>query len=141
MAKENDFISKENDSMFSQKSFDDRGYFADKNRKKWKSGKSGDSMVLGLLAGAAAGLIAGILLAPDKGSETRKNLSQKGKDTVDNLKGKVNDLVDTVADKYMSGKGKSGNEEESTFGDTGLDRTRSTASHVTPGNPSSKSFT
>lgn len=43
-------------------------------------------MLLGLLAGAAAGAVAGILLAPGKGSETRKNLSKRGRDTVDNLK-------------------------------------------------------
>ena len=33
--------------------------------------------LLGFLAGAAVGALAGILLAPDKGSETRKKISKK----------------------------------------------------------------
>lgn len=140
MAKDKDFMSMENDFSSSDNNFlEDKGYFDDKKyRKKWKSSKSGDSLVLGLLAGAAIGVIAGILLAPEKGSETRRNLSQKGRDTVDNLKSKVTELVDTVADKYMSGKS---GKEESNFSETGLKRTHSTASHVTPGAPLTKSFT
>lgn len=90
-------------------------------------------VILGLLAGAAVGAIAGILLAPGKGSETRKDLSKRGRDTVDNLKSKVSDLVDTVADKYLSGsEGKKGGSK----GDSGLERTRSTASNLAPGAPS-----
>jgi gas vesicle protein len=49
-----------------------------------------------LLAGFALGFVAGMLLAPDKGSETRKKIAQKGKD----LKNKFNDFVDTIQDKY-----------------------------------------
>lgn len=92
------------------------------------------NVILGLLAGAAAGAAAGILLAPGKGSETRKSLSKKGKDTVDNLKGKVNDLVDTVADKYLSGNE---NSPRGSKDDSGLQRTRSTASALASGAPSS----
>lgn len=94
------------------------------------------TVLVGLLAGAAAGAVAGVLLAPGKGSETRKNLSNKSKETVDNLKGKVNDFVDTVADKYLSGTESQGNSQR----DGGLDRTRSTASHLNPGTPGTNSF-
>lgn len=94
------------------------------------------TILIGLLAGAAAGAVAGILLAPGKGSETRKNLSNKGRETVDNLRGKVNDFVDTVADKYLSGSESQGNSSR----DGGLDRTRSTASHLNTGTPGTHSF-
>jgi len=93
-------------------------------------------VILGLLAGAAAGAAAGILLAPGRGSETRKNLSERGRSAVDNLKGKVNDLVDTVADKYLAGneRNQGGSNSES-----GMERTRSTASRLAPGAPSTSS--
>lgn len=38
--------------------------------------------------GAAAGAIAGILLAPDKGSETRRKLSEEGQKLAESLKKK-----------------------------------------------------
>ncbi len=94
------------------------------------------TVLVGLLAGAAAGAIAGVLLAPGKGSETRKNLSNRSRETVDNLKGKVNDFVDTVADKYLSGNDTQGGSSR----DGGLDRTHSTASHLNPGTPGTHSF-
>ena len=95
------------------------------------------TVLFGLLAGAAAGAVAGVLLAPGKGSETRRNLSNKSRETVDNLKGKVNDFVDTVADKYLSG---TESQNSGGFRDGSLDRTRSTASHLNPGTPGTNSF-
>lgn len=53
-----------------------------------KSSKS----LLGVLAGAAAGATLGILFAPDKGSNTRKNISQKGEDILDSLKSKFENI-------------------------------------------------
>jgi len=50
-------------------------------------------IILGILAGAAAGALAGILFAPDKGADTRKKVVHKGGEYVDNLKGKVNGLL------------------------------------------------
>ncbi len=38
--------------------------------------------------GAAAGAIAGILLAPDKGAETRRKISEEGKKLAEKLKNK-----------------------------------------------------
>ncbi len=52
--------------------------------------------LLGFLAGAAVGALAGILLAPDKGSETRKKISKKTGDLGDSLKGQFNDFIDGV---------------------------------------------
>ena len=39
-------------------------------------------------AGALAGVAAGILFAPDKGSETRRKLKEKGRQMADDLKEK-----------------------------------------------------
>lgn len=46
---------------------------------------------LAFLAGAAAGVVAGILLAPDKGSETRKKMSDKAREFSDIVKEKANE--------------------------------------------------
>jgi len=44
----------------------------------------------GLVAGGA---VLGILFAPEKGSFTRNQISQKGKDLMDNLKTKFDDFL------------------------------------------------
>lgn len=53
-----------------------------------------------LLAGFALGVLAGVLLAPDKGSETRRKISEKGKD----LKSKFNDFVDSIQERFHAVK-------------------------------------
>jgi len=45
-----------------------------------------------LLGGVAAGLAVGILLAPDKGEETRKKIKQTAGDCVDKVKEKISDI-------------------------------------------------
>jgi gas vesicle protein len=57
-------------------------------------------VVLGILGGLAVGAIAGILLAPDKGSNTRKKILDSGKGYMDDLKGKFDDLSKEVSNKY-----------------------------------------
>ena len=52
----------------------------------------------GFLAGAAIGGALGILLAPDKGSETRKKIMEKGNDLSDAVKDKFNDVKDRFND-------------------------------------------
>ncbi len=66
-------------------------------------------VLLGTLAGVAIGAIVGVLLAPDKGSETRKKLSERGTDYADGLRNKVeglkdkyNNIVDDVTSKLES---------------------------------------
>lgn len=44
-------------------------------------------ILLGILGAAAAGVIAGMLIAPDKGSETRKKIKNKAKGYADNING------------------------------------------------------
>jgi gas vesicle protein len=53
-------------------------------------------ILLGFIAGAAIGGALGILMAPDKGSETRRRIVEKGNDLGDSL----SDFGDTVKDKF-----------------------------------------
>lgn len=61
---------------------------------------STEKVVLGVLAGAAAGALMGVLFAPEKGSVTRKKISRKAEDEVDALKDKMNDFIDLVGQKF-----------------------------------------
>jgi len=73
---------------------------------------SSQKVVLGLLAGVAAGALAGILFAPAKGSRTRRRIMKKGEDYTEVLKEKFNDLLETVTEKMEKVK-----EEVSKFAD------------------------
>lgn len=55
---------------------------------------------LGVVVGAAAGALAGVLFAPAKGSETRKKIKRQGEDYSDAVKGKVNESFEAVTDSY-----------------------------------------
>ena len=65
---------------------------------------AGSKVLLGVLAGAAAGAILGVLFAPDKGTETRRRVSEGSRDVAGNLKDKFSDLVDGIADRYESAR-------------------------------------
>ena len=65
-------------------------------------------VLLGVLAGIAAGTVLGILLAPEKGADTRKNILKKGEDLANrlnkNIDQKFADLVDTITSKEKKSK-------------------------------------
>ncbi len=66
-------------------------------------------LILSIAAGVAAGAVIGILLAPDKGSETRRKISEKSNEYADNLKTKFNDFVESMLDKFDSVKSEAEN--------------------------------
>jgi len=68
--------------------------------------------LLGFLAGAAVGALAGILLAPDKGSETRKKISKKTSDLGESVKSSFDDFIDGVKESYASVKSDAEDVEE-----------------------------
>jgi len=61
-------------------------------------------LLLGVLAGVAAGALLGVLFAPDKGSETRRKISKKGKDYADDLKDRFDEFVNKANEKFERGK-------------------------------------
>ncbi len=65
-----------------------------------RTGKS----LLGALAGLAIGAIAGILFAPEKGSQARKQIMDKSNHYVDEVKSKFNGLRDSLTEKFKSTK-------------------------------------
>lgn len=61
---------------------------------------SKSKLLAGLLVGTAAGAVLGILMAPDKGSETRKKLSKKKDKLGEDLKNKFGEVKETLKGKY-----------------------------------------
>jgi gas vesicle protein len=61
-------------------------------------------VLLGFLAGAFAGSILGVLFAPDKGTETRRKISEKTGDVADAIKEKVSDFAEDVKEMLSTAK-------------------------------------
>lgn len=58
--------------------------------------------MMAILAGAAAGAIAGILLAPDKGSSTRKKIGAGAGDFSDTVKSTFGEFIDNLRSAYTN---------------------------------------
>ena len=84
---------------------------------------SSGKVLSAVLLGAAAGAVLGILFAPDKGTETRKKISQKGSDLKDKFKSKLSGLVDDIANHYEDAK-----DEAIKMADTGKEKANSVKS-------------
>lgn len=65
---------------------------------------SAGKVLLGVLAGVAAGALIGILFAPDKGSEIRSKIVKQGEDYLDSVKERFNSLLDNITGMYDGGK-------------------------------------
>jgi gas vesicle protein len=73
---------------------------------------SSSKILVGFLAGAAVGALAGILFAPDKGSNTRKKIANKTGDITDSVKNSFGNFIDGVKETYSGAK-----ENAEEFGD------------------------
>jgi gas vesicle protein len=76
-----------------------------------------------LLLGFGVGLLVGVLLAPEKGSETRKKIAQSGSD----LKDKFNDFIDSLHEKIHAAK-----DEAENFADRAKHEARDLARETNP---------
>ena len=74
-------------------------------------------VLLGVLAGVAAGALVGILFAPAKGSRTRRRILRQGENYVDGLKEKFNEYADTITEKLEHAK-----EEVSAYAQKGKEK-------------------
>lgn len=57
---------------------------------------SAQKILVGVLAGVAAGAVLGILFAPDKGSNTRRKISQTGEDFMDDITEKLDAFLESA---------------------------------------------
>ncbi len=61
---------------------------------------NGTAKVIGaVIAGTVAGLVLGVLFAPDKGSKTRKRLAGSAKDLADDFKSRMRDEANELRNK------------------------------------------
>jgi gas vesicle protein len=65
---------------------------------------SSGKVLLGVLAGVAAGAVLGILFAPHKGKITRRRIVRHGEDYAENLKEQFNQFLDSMTEKYDKAK-------------------------------------
>jgi len=63
---------------------------------------SNGKFLAGILLGAAAGAVLGVLFAPDRGTDTRKKIAKKTSKLGDDLKSKFDEMTETIKEKFDS---------------------------------------
>jgi gas vesicle protein len=61
-------------------------------------------VLLSLLAALSVGALVGVLLAPEKGTKTRRKISDNSHDMINNLTTKFDELVDSLSQKATNVK-------------------------------------
>lgn len=61
-------------------------------------------VLLGVFAGAAAGVLAGVLFAPHRGRVTRRKIVRSGGVLAEEVKEKFDEFIDTVSKKMSKAK-------------------------------------
>lgn len=67
---------------------------------------TGQKILLSFLAGVGVGAVAGLLIAPDSGKETRKKLAQKAGDIKTSISTQMTKLTDKVNELTKKGDAK-----------------------------------
>jgi len=74
------------------------------NQFQKQNNMSTGKIILGVLAGAAAGAALGILFAPDKGTATRKKIMDMADDFGGDIKERISGSIKTVTDQFENAK-------------------------------------
>jgi gas vesicle protein len=61
------------------------------------------NLIGGLLAGVAVGVAIGMLLAPERGADTRKKIANGSRKLGDTLRDSVDGSLDTLKEKFNAG--------------------------------------
>jgi gas vesicle protein len=61
-------------------------------------------LLIGILAGAASGILLGILYAPDKGTVTRRKIFSRSEAPVDDSKKRFDEFIESIARKFETAK-------------------------------------
>jgi gas vesicle protein len=69
-------------------------------------------ILLGTLAGLAAGVVIGMLIAPEKGATLRKNIIKKGEDLAGSMGEKIDDKLDDILGRVSGKLGRAKKETE-----------------------------
>jgi gas vesicle protein len=72
------------------------------NNKQTLTMNNSNKLLLGVLAGAAAGAFIGMMLAPQKGSVTRDQLAHLGDDYAGDITDKIRELRESITEKIES---------------------------------------
>lgn len=62
--------------------------------------KNAQNVLTGMVLGAVAGFLAGVLIAPDKGKNTRKKIKRKAEDFGESLKDSYHKYKDELKEGY-----------------------------------------